>query len=593
MSLQEHSVFTHAKYPLGDERIQSVSSADRQKERRIHHARTLLEGRLDVNPNTAMRCDFEAAPIDQKVLPKVAHDRTDELRIEFEGMDSPQVLRENRISKVRIRKTFGQRSVDISRSIREALSVIESGEIPHPSQREDTSSHLTETQLGTADLFERIHASLHSPQHTQNEGVRDIRKVNKSVFVDAVLGEKAAADVVPVFATHVCTKSTLVDPVSPVAVSIDDAACDALLGGGLLCGVLHEISGVFTGRDPRWQRDQVIGHHVGSDSQKMKSRATPCRDFQKEHFSRTETESVVSSNHHVSDWIVPFGSIMHVVRRAAAHEKLQGRPIIWIGDRVHPDPSTLVSVCEQSNTESVGIDFFLLECSMYVADASPEILSKRTSGKSRRVIHAPMNPSQARAWCAEQALRSAAASIMILDGTDFDFSTWRRLQLAASECDIAVLILVICPPEKDDGRNVRRHPAATRWSVDAAGGVDPHDALALHTDHEHRSPRHISESDVSHVFRWRMTLRAVRGRAMHAVATAKRNQCAKHESFMSCSGGNDWMTALADGKIGVEVTQPRAVYGTATWSKLLRMASSNASCAENAEIFQSSCARSA
>ena len=78
MSVQEQSVFTHAKYPLGDERIQSVSSADRQKERRIHHARTLLEGRLDVNPNTAMRCDFEAVPIDQKVLPKVAHDRTDE-----------------------------------------------------------------------------------------------------------------------------------------------------------------------------------------------------------------------------------------------------------------------------------------------------------------------------------------------------------------------------------------------------------------------------------------------------------------------------------------------------------------------------------
>ena len=373
-----------------------------------------------------------------------------------------------------------------------------------------------------------------------------------------------------------------------VMVPLGDPECDKFLGGGLVCGALHEIRGVFT------QRNSRSGVHETQD-----------------HAEDAKNAENIEENE--QNWIVPFGSITHIVQRAAACEELRHRAIAWIGDRVQPEPSALVMSHIASDAASVVDRMSVLARSVYVRDMSLSALSsvdesrsvgaqhstrtskqtgKRTGKRTskHRVIAAATNPVQMRAWCAEQALRTAAASIIVLDGSGFDFLMWRRLQLAASSCELPVLVLVICPPPcssahasvhesvhaSSNGLQPQRHPGAQRH--------DQHNARPAATQW-YVSSGYVSSGSVSSgglaqsslAFRWSMTLQAIRGKAVNAMERGR--QACRDEactdasettatSSMHHGGVSAWMSAVADERIGIHIEMPRSTVATAEWTRL-------------------------
>lgn len=344
-------------------------------------------------------------------------------------------------------------------------------------------------------------------------------------------------------------------------VSMGDREVDALLGGGLLCGALHEFQGC----------------------------ASPF----------------------ACD--VPFGAILHVVRCAVRNPALADRPVIWIGDRVCPPCMTLHSAlvsrvvarsCDRADERSasgsdvlglklgdlasgdlasgdlalgslkldqwVGHD--LSEHSIAVSDHAAVRFAAGASGLARprrsgRVSacsasrhrssdEGATSPASVRAWCAERALRLEAAAILVIDAAGMDVSAWRRLQLAASACASPVLVLMVssdasggqsiddaCRNESARGkscfgftspnmRNPRKgNPSATCWrtggeavssigiSEGAAVGLRFEDASREIADlHELSAASALPESKCVHLFetparRWTMSLQGLRGRA--------------------------------------------------------------------------------
>ncbi|MEY3143018.1 MAG: hypothetical protein RLY21_1511 [Planctomycetota bacterium] len=309
-------------------------------------------------------------------------------------------------------------------------------------------------------------------------------------------------------------------------VALGDGACDAALGGGLACGALHEIRGVFFGGDP--------------PSPAMQSRETP----------GCETECSKG------EWIVPFGCLLHIVRKAMRHPALAGRAIAWIGNALHPAQHMLRLLqhgCDfeiggvdrgESSSESIFFDDELERRSIFVADVVDGLrggdrLAAGHAGASaarKRARGANRTDDQARArlWCAELAIRLDAAGIIVMDGSGLDHLAWRRLQLAVSAAHDAALercdggghagacgpmVLIITPPDaaadgcrdttragQCEGRGVdsstrRLRTAATQWCVSTGTIADSWSAGSEVMQRE-RQPYFG--------FRWRMRLTHMR-----------------------------------------------------------------------------------
>jgi len=269
-------------------------------------------------------------------------------------------------------------------------------------------------------------------------------------------------------------------PEGPLRIALCDAACDAALGGGLACGALHEIHGL----------------HLDDGS----ARVLSCS-------SSASARGATFAN---DRWIVPFGCILHIVRKALRHPAMAGRSVAWIGSRIHPGPHLLSELlCDNADagapvSGSVGssqawLDDVLERRSLFIADMPGEpgerdsLLATHASAATRwtsmpqpsmpHLVGTPRSsrrgPSSgsghtdalahARLWSAELAIRLEASGVIVIDGSGFDHIAWRRLQLAASTArEIALqhvgaegsgayggpLVLVVTPP--DDALPKRR-----------------------------------------------------------------------------------------------------------------------------------------
>ncbi|MFM7132978.1 MAG: hypothetical protein ACKO0W_01530 [Planctomycetota bacterium] len=220
-------------------------------------------------------------------------------------------------------------------------------------------------------------------------------------------------------------------------VPLDGSVCDEVLGGGLRRGAVHCVAGVSLGRE-------------GSGPQH--ARAT---------------------------WMPPVGALLHMVRRAVA-QSLHGAPhsarpsaILWIGRSIWPDSRSFFG-------ESDALSERVHRRSIFVCGEGERDARSMRAGAGRGASARSARACEA-AWAAEQAIRLAAADIIVVDGRSFDDLVWRRLHLAAAEAEHEPLVLVAVPPEpgmSDDrdpagacergralGNAVVRCPAATRWLV--------------------------------------------------------------------------------------------------------------------------------
>lgn len=135
-------------------------------------------------------------------------------------------------------------------------------------------------------------------------------------------------------------------------------------------------------------------------------------------------------------WLPPLGVLIGVARALAGASQGQGC-VLWVGRCVWPMPAALVRLPGRS-----GEDRSLLERSFMVdADGPAE-----------------------RLWAIDTALRSAAAGVIVADGSGLDMASTRRLQLSAESsgsCEGAVCLLA---------RPLRERralsAAATRWLVE-------------------------------------------------------------------------------------------------------------------------------
>lgn len=316
-------------------------------------------------------------------------------------------------------------------------------------------------------------------------------------------------------------------------IALGDAACDRALGGGLACGALHEIRGVSFGEGE--------GLHASGDA--------------------GDTGD---------GWIVPFGSLLHVVRAAMGHPALHACPVAWIGSKVHPSHGVLGASqplvgalhgrragcaarlnhadldgldSRASSLAEHWLDGELERRSVFIADVAPGVW------KQDRFAEASVPPSagprragrcsdatdraRARLWCAELALALDAVGVLVVDGSGFDHLAWRRLQLAVTAArqrsrdgngatdGAPPLVLIVTPPDRggaDSGRSDRhaRHggrfdrrlrTAATRWSVRAESCAG---AGSVGVDGATRSGVGPLGADGELRFRWRMELTHMR-----------------------------------------------------------------------------------
>ena len=329
---------------------------------------------------------------------------------------------------------------------------------------------------------------------------------------------------------------------STPTVSLGDEACDLALGGGLVCGALHEIRGVsFAG-------ESSVGPFQLTDARFVDARFVEARSVEARSVGGNKADAASETG----DWIVPFGCLLHIVRRATAHPSLAGRSVAWIGGRVHP-PRHMIrtlrhghgaasdaagSAC--SGAERPLLDDGLGRRSVFIGDAPNgvpegdrlvgEALDWPASWRRGRKASRSDGQIRARLWCAELAIRMDVAGVIVIDGSGFDHLAWRRLQLAAAAAHKAAqeqverdgglstcgpLVLVVTPPASeaagggavDCGPTLARHAArrlrtaATQWSVSAERASDPIPAR----DHGTRR-----RSDAPFQFRWRMHLTHLR-----------------------------------------------------------------------------------
>ncbi len=137
-------------------------------------------------------------------------------------------------------------------------------------------------------------------------------------------------------------------------------------------------------------------------------------------------------------WLPPLSILTHLARQAAGIGHGGGGLVLWVGEAVWPFPAAMVDCAADP----------LLSRSVFVRAAS--------AGE--------------RLWAADLALRSSAAAVVIADGSRFDLSATRRVQLAA-EAGGGICFLARPPWERAE-----LSAAFTRWGV----RVSPPDPRSAH-----------------------------------------------------------------------------------------------------------------
>lgn len=131
-------------------------------------------------------------------------------------------------------------------------------------------------------------------------------------------------------------------------------------------------------------------------------------------------------------WQPPFCVLLTVISHVVAHNPIFKNSIIaWVGDRCWLTPSFITSTLP--------------------LDTSCKILNKS--------IYLNPPTKAKRLWAAIEILRSHLASILVLDGSGFNFNSTRRLHLATTKA--TNLCLVMRPPWELNCHSV----AQTRWRV--------------------------------------------------------------------------------------------------------------------------------
>ncbi len=148
------------------------------------------------------------------------------------------------------------------------------------------------------------------------------------------------------------------------------AGVDAVLGGGLLAGGLHEWIGVVP---PECEHQQESDRKAKQDRQ-----------------PRART------------WSPPLCVLVHLAWQSLLACS-QPRWTVWVGQRCFPYPSVMV--------KDRGVDRRLLDRSLFVTPRDAE----------------------GRLWAADIALRSPAVGAVVVDGNTFSMAATRRIQLLAKE----------------------------------------------------------------------------------------------------------------------------------------------------------------
>ena len=317
-----------------------------------------------------------------------------------------------------------------------------------------------------------------------------------------------------------------------------DCSADDLLSSFLTLGVVHEICGLFVGARMETKAEATVEVTAEVTTGSACDRSvlpTAAGDAVSTHGSDADVHAGIP---HRWPSIVPHGCLIHIMKRLVAgqwarrgigrgssfesnhegdHEGNHGRGILWIGNRMHPDPRALRRAMEGDGR---GQDAALLRRSTLVFDASDGSRQDPDAVVANRL------------WCAEQALRMRAADAVIVDGTGFGTLAWRRLQLAAAASaaahpddpnGAAALVLVVTPPSASRPRGCA---ATTRWSVHAASRADQG-------------------------FHWRMQLDSVRG----GVATSPR-----------WSAMGDMRARLEARELFVDISVARPAFGVEAWN---------------------------
>jgi len=426
----------------------------------------------------------------------------------------------------------------------------------------------------------------------------------------------AAASGLSAFALSTSVLPTSVLPTSGVPtlrIPLDDATCDAALGGGLACGALHEIQGVSFAGEPSFglacppdgRENEVV-----RDEDAWNKDAWNKDAWNKDAWSKDAWNKDAWSK---DAWIVPFGCLLHIVRKAVMHPALADRSVAWIGDRVHPPRHMLRVMRHGRGAASLGVgrerpegphpflDEELERRSVFVGDVphgavrgdrlAGEGAACPTPSKRGRAANRVDDRVRARLWCTELAIRLGAAGVIVVDGSGFDRLAWRRLQLVASaaqqgaracveagggESSSGPLVLVVTPPA-DEGAGaadgtaaVHRLPraprpahrlrtAATQWSVSAERAFGAADSGG--------KPDRRGCGDPFR-FRWRMQLTHMRSgfRVEDAAGTAthgipRHDDAAPHDS-------SSVHAAIADRSLSLPIELPRTACSDDAWNAL-------------------------
>lgn len=203
------------------------------------------------------------------------------------------------------------------------------------------------------------------------------------------------------------------------------AVDEALPGGGLARGALHEWIGTVETSDESSASDDPAGR---DENHCLKQWHTDENRGLKQCRAGGYRRSIsAGAGYRRQPWNPPLGILQHLVRQSQASSPASG--IVWIGPAVQPYPIALAAH----------------------APAVESLLARSIFVRAVRPVE--------RLFVTEMVLRSRAAKTVIADGSGFNLTATRRLQLAAETG--STLCLIARPPWDEEELSAAR----TRWRI--------------------------------------------------------------------------------------------------------------------------------
>jgi len=150
--------------------------------------------------------------------------------------------------------------------------------------------------------------------------------------------------------------------------------------------------------------------------------------------------------------------------RAGSDPGLPDRGVLWVGRAIRPDPGALRRGGDPRDAECPEPD--LLTRSFFL-DATEDPVARSSACSSRRVGAASVR-MPIRTWAIEQAIRHEAFAAIVADARGMTVAESRRLQVAASDRNLPMLVLLLREPREAGARSV----AGFRWRVESCA-IDP------------------------------------------------------------------------------------------------------------------------